>query len=195
MHAGLFAYKRQTPRPSDGIIAQMQALSIIDIETTGLSAASDRIIEIGIIRVENGEVVERYQQLINPERPLPYFIQQHTGIVPDMVENAPTFSEIFESVQPLLANSLFVAHNAGFDYGFIQAEYRRQGVEFLSPRLCTVQLSRRLFPGYRRHGLDHIIQRFNLDCPARHRALDDAEVVWQFYRMLSQHVSPEMILP
>jgi DNA polymerase-3 subunit epsilon len=159
-------------------------LSIVDVETTGLRPGEDRIIEIGIIRVAENKVVERYQQLINPERSLPYFIEQHTGITSDMVATAPTFSEIMPTIKPLLDGCIFTAHNAGFDYSFIQSEYRREGEVYMAPRLCTVQLSRRLFPGHRRHNLDAIMQRFNIPCPTRHRALDDAEVVWQFLQQL-----------
>ncbi len=172
----------------------MKSLNIIDVETTGLSAGRDRVIEIGIIRVEEGTVVDRYQQLINPERPIPAFIEQHTGISTAMVKKAPTFNDILAEIRPLLDDGLFVAHNAAFDYSFIQAEYRRAGLVFTAPRLCTVHLSRRLFPSYRHHGLDSIMRRFGIECPARHRALDDAEVVWQFYQILSQNISPELFV-
>ena len=167
----------------------MKPLSIVDVETTGLSAWNHRVIELGIIRVEDGQVVERYQQLVNPEQRIPSFIQQHTGITPAMVKTAPTFGQILPTVRPLLEGALFVAHNVGFDYAFIQAEYRRLGLVFNAPKLCTVRLSRQLFPGYRHHGLDSIIHRFGIDCPARHRALDDAEVVWQFYRMVRPYLT------
>ena len=163
----------------------MSKFSIIDVETTGLDASSQRIIEIGIIKVENDHVVERYQQLVNPERPIPYFIEQHTGISSDMLQDAPTFSQIVDKVQELLAGGIFVAHNASFDYSFIQSEYQREGLSYLAPRLCTVRLSRRLFPAYRHHGLDSIIRRFNIACPSRHRALDDAEVVWEFLKIIN----------
>lgn len=166
----------------------MTSFSIVDVETTGLRPDQDRVIEIGIIRVTDNRVMERYQQLINPERPLPSFIQRHTGISDEMVVNAPTFADIFPTLRPLLAEALFVAHNASFDYGFIRSEYRRLGETFLAPKLCTVQLSRRLFPRYRRHGLDSIIERFNIPCPARHRALDDAEVVWQFLQHIQASI-------
>lgn len=172
----------------------MQKLAIIDVETTGLSAHAHRVIEVGIIRVEQSQVVERYQQLINPETEIPHFITQHTGISQDMVKDAPTFGQVFPKIKELLDGGIFVAHNASFDYSFIRAEYARQGEAYNAPRLCTVRASRRLFPGYRRHGLDHIIQRFNIPCPARHRALDDAEVVWQFYRMISQNIALDNLL-
>lgn len=177
-----------------GIMLDVSTLSIIDVETTGLSAATHRVIEVGIIRVENNQVVKRYQQLINPEAAIPSFIQNHTGITPQMVKDAPTFAEVFKQIDGLLEGGIFMAHNAGFDYGFIQAEYRRLGRSLLMPRICTVQLSRRLFPQYRHHGLDHIIRRFSIECPARHRALDDAEVVWQFYNRLRQNIAPELLL-
>jgi DNA polymerase III subunit epsilon len=172
----------------------MKNLSIVDVETTGLSAARNRVIEIGIIRVEDGDVVERYSQLINPECSIPSFIQHHTGIKPSMIKKAPTFAETLETIKPLLSNSVFIAHNASFDYSFIRAEYRRVGLNFMAPQLCTVRLSRRLFPAYRHHGLDSIIDRFNIEYPARHRALDDAEVVWQFYQRVTQNIPTDLFL-
>ena len=172
----------------------MNTLNIVDVETTGLSAAAHRIIEIGIIRVESGVVKQRYQQLINPECVIPSFITTHTGISPDMVRDAPTFAEVLPEIRLLLDQGIFIAHNAAFDYSFIRSEYQRQGISFIAPQLCTVKLSRRLFPGYQRHGLDHIIRRFNIECPARHRALDDAEAVWQFYQKVSQSVDPTTLM-
>ncbi len=171
----------------------MTNLSIVDLETTGLDANRNRIIEIGIIRVENGQVVERYSQLVNPECRIPSFIEHHTGISATMIKKAPTFARLLPKVKTLLADGYFVAHNASFDYSFMQAEYKRQGAVYVAPRLCTVRLSRRLFPNFRHHGLDSIISRFGLVCPSRHRALDDAEIVWQFYQMVSQNVTPELL--
>lgn len=172
----------------------MTRLNIIDVETTGLSAQASRVIEIGVIQVEDGEVVKRYSQLVNPEGRVPSFITHHTGITNAMIKNAPTFADILPEVRLLLDQGIFVAHNAAFDYSFIRHEYRRQGLSFVAPQLCTVKLSRRLFPGYARHGLDQIIRRFNIDCPSRHRALDDAEVVWRFYQQISRTVDPTQML-
>ncbi len=168
----------------------MATLNIVDVETTGLSASVHRVIELGIIHVVDGEVCERYQQLVNPGVSIPSFITAHTGIDDAMVHNAPSFNDILPKIRGLLDRGIFIAHNVAFDYSFIRAEYLRQGASFVAPQLCTVKLSRRLYPGYQRHGLDHIIRRFNIDCPARHRALDDAEVVWQFYKKVSESVDP-----
>lgn len=161
-----------------------QRLSIVDVETTGLDARIDRIIELAIIRVEDGQVVERFSQLINPGVTVSPFITGHTGITNQMLSRAPSFADAAPKFEHLLDNGLFIAHNAGFDFSFLKEEYRRLGRIFALPRQCTAQLSRQLFPGYRRHGLDHIISRFKLDCPRRHRALDDAEATWQFYSLV-----------
>ena len=164
-------------------------LAIVDVETTGLWAATNRIIEVGLIRVENGQVVEKYEQLINPDRPLPWFITRHTGITSAMVQNAPRFGQIMPDLKRLLKGCVFVAHNVRFDYSFLEQEYHRQGLRFRSPQMCTVELSRQLFPHERYHGLDHIIRRFDIKCPDRHRALNDAEAVWQFI----QRVQPRLV--
>jgi DNA polymerase III subunit epsilon len=172
----------------------MNRLNIIDVETTGLSATANRIIEIGIIQVEDGQVVKRYEQLIDPGFPIPSFITHHTGISSAMVKKAPKFSEVLPVIQPILGTGTFVAHNASFDYAFVQAEYRRHGLSFTAPQLCTVKLSRRLFPSYRHHGLDSIMRRFSINCSNRHRALDDAEVVWQFLKLIDQNIPIETMV-
>ncbi len=171
----------------------MDPLNIIDVETTGLSPRNHRIIELALIRIENGIVTQRYQQLINPEQPISSFIQDHTGITPAMVAKAPVFGDIVPHIQPLLATGVFVAHNADFDYSFVSAEFARHGLPFTAPRLCTVRLSRQHFPSAYRHNLDAIIRRHNLACSERHRALDDAEVVWQFYQLIHNQFSPQGI--
>jgi DNA polymerase-3 subunit epsilon len=164
-----------------------QKLVFLDVETTGLSAETNRIIEVGLVRVEDGEIVAEYQQLIDPQRPLPTFIQHHTGITTKMVKTAPVFADIVDDLQELLADSTLVAHNAGFDYSFLYHEFARHDLEFASPYFCTARLSRRLYPEHRRHNLDAVISRCNLKCPNRHRAFDDAKALWQFY----QHVLNE----
>jgi len=168
-------------------------LSFVDVETTGVSAKSDRIIEIGIIRVEKGNVVAKYNQLINPEVLVPEFIQNMTGITDDGLEGKPTFRDVKDEVSELLNDSIFVAHNVGFDHGFISHEFEREGMTRQWSRLCTVQLSRRLYPQYRRHNLDSIINRFGFNCDNRHRAYDDASILWNFYQRISSEFSLDVI--
>ena len=154
---------------------------LLDIETTGGSARYSRITEIGALRIEQGKVVATYSQLVNPEEPIPYFITKLTGITNEMVGKAPTFAAIANELESFLAGAIFVAHHVVFDYSFVKAEFARVGVNFNSDRLCSVKMSRRLHPEQELHGLDWVIRRLGLEVLNRHRAYDDAEVIWRFF--------------
>lgn len=166
---------------------------LIDLETTGANPVSDRITEIALLRVEGGEVVARWQSLVNPGCGIPPFIQRIIGITDDMVAHAPTFAELADRVRGLLAGAVFVAHNARFDYGFIRNAYARLGQDFEAPVLCTVKLSRALHPEHHRHGLDALIERHGFVCDARHRAMGDVEVLWQFASMIRERFPADVL--
>jgi DNA polymerase-3 subunit epsilon len=183
-------------------------LVFVDLETTGGNAAYHRITEIGIVRVHGDAVVEEWSTLVNPECVIPSYIESFTGITNEMVEGAPRFTEISGLVlEKLGAPALrapalrapalqataecpdrvppvFAAHNARFDYSFLRAEFRRAGILFSAPVLCTVKLSRRLFPEHPRHSLDAVMERHGLTCSSRHRALPDARVLSDFWSTL-----------
>ncbi len=169
-------------------------LCFVDIETTGSSLFRSRIIEIGILRVENGQVVQTFRSLVNPEQSLPEEITLLTGITPAELESAPTFSEIADQVFAILDEAVFVAHNVRFDYSFMKQELRRVGYQFSPKQMCTVKLSRKLYPQERHHNLDILIQRFNLVCPSRHRAFEDADCLWQFYQIINKQFAEEELL-
>jgi len=145
----------------------------LDLETTGASADRDRITEIGLVEVADGALIDEWSTLVNPGRPLPSVITSLTGITDEMVSTAPTFADIASELQDRLEGRLIVAHNARFDYAFLRAEFRRLGIRFRSRVLCTVRLSRKLFPEHRHHNLDSVMERFAISCSARHRALGD----------------------
>lgn len=168
-------------------------IAFIDLETTGANPASDRITEIGIVEVD-GDEVSRWSTLVNPERTIPEFIQRMTGISNDMVSDAPRFDAVADELKTRLKGRLFVAHNARFDYGFVRHEFRRMGLNFSADVLCTVRLSRALFPEHPRHNLDSLIARHNLFANDRHRALADAELIWQFWQTLRRDVENERML-
>jgi DNA polymerase III subunit epsilon len=168
-------------------------LAIVDLETTGAHPLHDRVTEVAVIEVEGGEVKDEWSTLVNPECAIPGAIQALTGITNDMVAGAPTFARLARDLQERLAGRLFVAHNARFDYGFLRQEFARAGLEFRAKTLCTVKLSRRLYPGEARHNLDSLIARHGLDCRARHRALGDADAVWQFLRMAAGSLGEETV--
>ncbi len=163
-------------------------LAFVDLETTGTNPNYDRIIEVGIVRVEDGRVVTRHQSLVDPGTHVSPFIHQYTGISAAMLADAPPFSAVADEISELLDDCLFVAHNVRFDFGFLRTEFDRQSLPFRPRQLCTVKLTRRLYPQLRRHNLDTIIEHFKLTCPRRHRALDDAAVLWDLYgQVLAQH--------
>jgi DNA polymerase III subunit epsilon len=155
-------------------------LAIVDVETTGSDPASDRITEIAVLEVTGFALTAQWSTLINPGGAIPGSIQALTGITQQMVESAPRFSDIAGELYERLAGRLFVAHNARFDYGFLRREFDRAGLKYLARTLCTVRLSRRLYPGAHGHDLDSLIERHGLECEARHRAAPDAAALWQF---------------
>ena len=166
-------------------------MAFVDLETTGCRLTTDRIIEIGIVRVEDNTITQKYQTLINPETYIPPFIQSMTHISESDVEKAPTFSQVKQEVFEVLEGCVFVAHNVRFDYGFLRSEFRREGVRYTSKHFCTAKLSKYLFPAYSRHNLDSIITRFGFICENRHRVFGDAQVLWDFYQMLQHNVPSE----
>jgi DNA polymerase-3 subunit epsilon len=165
-----------------------QALIFLDLETTGMTAAEERITEIGLVEVANGAVVGSWSQLVNPQKRIPPFIQALTGITDAMVREAPNFAQLAPGLFERLEGKLLVAHNARFDFGFLESEFARLGICYRPQVLCTVKLSRKLFPEQRRHNLDSLIERHRLNCSARHRALGDAEVLWQFLQKIYAEV-------
>jgi DNA polymerase-3 subunit epsilon len=162
-------------------------LAFVDLETTGATAATDRITEIGIVEVDADGAVREWQQLINPGVPISPFIAQLTGISNAMVAKAPPFAAVAAEVRARLAGRIFLAHNARFDYGFLKAEFARAdpaAAPFRATTLCTVKLSRALYPAFKRHSLDALIERHHLRAAARHRALADAQLIHQFWQKI-----------
>jgi DNA polymerase III subunit epsilon len=168
-------------------------LAIVDLETTGANASCDRITEIAVIEVDGGEVSGEWSTLVDPETTIPPAIQALTGISNDMVAGAPTFGQLARDLHERLAGRVVVAHNARFDYGFLRQAFERVGIRYVARTLCTVKLSRRLYPGHGRHNLDSLIARHELHCRARHRALGDADAVWQFLRVAASEHGAEAL--
>lgn len=150
--------------------------AVVDVETTGTrSGAGDRVTEIAIAQVRNGEVVDVYSQLVNPERPIPSHISALTHITWAMVKDQPSFRHIADDVTSRLAGHVFVAHNAAFDWRFVGDELLRTNAHLSGPRLCTVRMTRVLLPQLSRRSLDHVTNFFGINITSRHRAAGDAE--------------------
>src|ERR1700722_11676148 len=148
--------------------------AIVDIETTGSYAAGNGITEIGIVIHDGVNVINFYESLVNPQSPIPYFIQRLTGIDNSMVANAPCFEEIAAQVFELLQDKIFVAHNVNFDYSFVKHHLQTAGYELDSKKLCTVRLARKVLPGLNGYSLTKLTQRLGINHSQHHRAGGDA---------------------
>jgi DNA polymerase III subunit epsilon len=164
-------------------------LVFVDLETTGTNAAYDRITEVGLVRVTDGGLVEEWSSLVHPECSIPAHIESFNGISNEMLADAPRFADIAPAVRRKLEGAVFVAHNARFDYSFLRSEFLKLDMRFSAPVLCTVKLSRRLFPQFARHNLDAVMERNGLTCSARHRALGDAKVLHEFWCKLRRDLA------
>ena len=150
--------------------------AVVDVETTGGRAWNGhRVVEIAIVEVRGGAIVDEYQTLVNPGQGIPSMITSLTGISNDMTSVAPYFEHIAGHVAGRLEGRAFVAHNATFDWSFVSAELVRANVDVPNvPRLCTVRMVRRLVPALRHRNLDVVTRHFGVDIHARHRAHGDA---------------------
>ena len=170
----------------------MHQLAFVDLETTGATASLDRITEIGIILVDESGVQE-WSSLVNPETRISGFSERLSGISNEMVANEPRFCDLANRVYKMLEGRILVAHNARFDYAFLKQSFMREGIDFSVKTLCTVKLSRRLYPGYPKHNLDTLIERHGLKVSGRHRALADAQLIHQFWDKIQATIPQETI--
>jgi DNA polymerase III subunit epsilon len=166
---------------------------VVDLETTGIDPTRDRITEVAVIWVENGQETQRWQTLVNPGVSIPAEIQALTGISNGMVRSAPRFEAIASELLGKINGRLFVAHNARFDYGFLKHAFARSQLAFSADVLCTVRLSRRLEPEHAKHNLDCLVERHGLTTQFRHRAMGDAELLVQLIDRLTQSHGQELM--
>src|SRR5256714_1504749 len=159
---------------------------VLDTETTGLRPGPDRVIEIAGIRLRGGEVIDSFQSLVNPNRRLPPFIVQFTGITQEMVAGAPGAEQLFPDFLQFIEGAILVGHNVGFDIGFLSYEAQLLGYAFPIDGLDTIPLARRFLPGLRRFKLDTVAGHLKIPMVNRHRALGDAKVTAAiFIKLLS----------
>ncbi|MEZ4828047.1 MAG: exonuclease domain-containing protein [Bacteroidia bacterium] len=163
---------------------------IVDIETTGGNPKTDRITEIAIFRYDGNGVVQVFESLINPEMPIPDFITRITGIDNDMVREAPRFFEVAREIVEITRDAVFVAHNVRFDYSFVQKEFRQLGYTYSRKQLCTVKLSRKVFPGMPSYSLGKLCDALHIPNLRRHRAGGDAQATLALFQMLTAPESP-----
>lgn len=164
--------------------------TIIDVETTG---RGNKITEISIFKYDGEKVVDEFTSLVNPESLIPDYITALTGIDNAMVADAPTFAEISEAILAITEDTIFVAHNVNFDYNVIRNEFKAIGGDFRRRKLCTVRLSRALFPGFRSYSLGKLCVTMEIDLVDRHRARGDAEATVTLFEKLLAHKHSETV--
>ena len=181
--------------------------AIVDIETTGGYAAANGITEISIHVFDGNIVTEKFETLINPNQPIPYYITAMTGISDKMVANAPAFEDVAEKIYTILHDKIFIAHNVNFDYSFVKSHLKEAGFDLNSKKLCTVRLSRKIIPGLPSYSLGKLCQSLGITINDRHRAGGDTEATVKVFQLLlendkEQHIqkslqrnSKEAILP
>lgn len=162
----------------------MAKYAIIDVETTGGMARFERITEIAVVLHDGTKIVDSFSSLINPERSIPWNITQLTGITDEMVAHAPKFFEIAKQIVEMTEGAIFVAHNVSFDYSFVREEFARLGYTYTRKQLCTVRLSRKVFPGLPSYSLSNLKRHFNIYAEKSHRALDDTLATVKIFERL-----------
>ncbi len=162
----------------------LRMYAIVDIETTGGYAANNAITELAIVLHDGNREVKRYETLVRPDQSIPRYIQVLTGITDDMVADAPSFGEIAPFIHEWLKDAVFVAHNVNFDYSFLKHQLTACGLDLNTPKLCTVRLSRKTFPGIPSYSLGNICQYLGISNASRHRAGGDADATVQLFEKI-----------
>lgn len=165
----------------------MQPYVVVDIETTGGRATSHKITEIGMVKVINGQIIDEYQTLLNPQRRIPRNIIALTGIDDVMVSNAPIFAEVADKIAQFTKGCVFVAHNVNFDYGFIKQEFTRLERHFSRAKLCTVREMRKARPGLASYSLANLTRHFGIEMSRHHRAMSDAVAANELLTIINEH--------
>lgn len=161
--------------------------AIVDIETTGGYAAANGITEISIHLFDGEKVTKKFETLINPGQPIPNYITAMTGISDKMVAKAPVFEDVAEKIYELLYDKVFIAHNVNFDYSFVKGHLRESGLDLNCKKLCTVRLSRKIFPGFPSYSLGKLCHSLGISINDRHRAGGDTEATRKVFQLLLQN--------
>jgi DNA polymerase III epsilon subunit family exonuclease len=168
--------------------------SLIDIETTGGFKKGQKIIEIAILNIDEGEITDEFTTLINPEIRIPYFITTLTGITNEDVEHAPKFYEVAKKIVEMTKDRIFVAHNVFFDFNFIKHEFSELGFSFSSDKLCTVELARKYLPGHKSYSLGELSKDLSITNSGRHRAMGDAKATFELFKMIQKKMNSQVEL-
>ena len=157
---------------------------VFDLETTGFSAVTEKITEIGIMKLKNGEVIDEFSCFVNPEKHIPERVTEVTNITDEMVKDAETIDKVFPKVLEFIKGSILVAHNAGFDTGFFKQISKNLGYEYDYTSIDTLSLAKDLFPDYKKYKLGKIAENLGIKVEVAHRALDDVDTTVKVFKVM-----------
>ena len=157
---------------------------VLDLETTGFSATTEKITEVGIMKVKDGEVIDEFSTFVNPEKHIPQRVSEVTNITDDMVADAETIDKVFPKILDFIEGSVLVAHNAPFDIGFLKQNAKVLGYEFDYTYIDTLSLAKDLFPDYKKYKLGKIAENLGIKVEVAHRALDDVDTTVKVFRVM-----------
>ena len=157
---------------------------VLDLETTGFSPLTEKITEVGIMKVKDGEVIDEFSCFVNPEKPIPQRVVEVTNITDDMVKDAETIDKVFPKVLEFLGDSVIVAHNAGFDVGFLKHNAKVLGYDFDYTYIDTLSLAKDLFPNFKKYKLGKIADELGIVVEVAHRALDDVDTTVKVFKVM-----------
>ena len=157
---------------------------VLDLETTGLSFRTEKITEIGVMKVQNGEVLDEFSCFVNPEKPIPQKVVEVTNITDEMVKDAETIDIVMPKLLDFLGDSVLVAHNADFDIGFLKYNAKELGYELNNTYIDTLRLAKDLFPDYKKYKLGIIAENLGIKVEVAHRALDDVDTTVKVFRVM-----------
>ena len=157
---------------------------VLDLETTGFSAKTEKITEVGIMKVKNGEVIDEFSCFVNPEKHIPERVTEVTNITDEMVKDAKTIEQVFPEILDFIKDSVLVAHNAPFDMGFLKQNAKVLGYEFDYTYIDTLSLAKDLFPDYKKYKLGKIAENLGIKVEVAHRALDDVDTTVKVFRVM-----------
>ena len=168
--------------------------SIIDIETTGGKFNEERITEIAIFKIDDKGNNFKYHKLINPQKKIQPFVKKLTGISNEMLIDKPIFSDLAVEIDEFTKGSIFVAHNASFDYRVLKKEFDRINKKFKRKTLCTIELSKKVFPDKKSYSLGKLVSSLGIDIKNRHRADGDAEATLHLFKKISKYLKKKEFL-
>ena len=157
---------------------------VLDLETTGFSPVTDKITEVGIMKVKDGKVIDKFSCFVNPEKPIPQRVVEVTNITDDMVKDAETIEKVFPKILEFLGDSVIVAHNAGFDVGYLKHNAKVLGYEFDYTYIDTLSLAKDLFPNFKKYKLGKIAEELGIKVEVAHRALDDVDTTVKVFNVM-----------